>query len=99
VASAIGGLREVVQHESSGLLVPHGNPAALAESLRRILTDRSLAERYGAVAQTYARAHFSDDANADAFLALYERLIAARLTPGLAATFERGRETANSSWR
>jgi glycosyltransferase involved in cell wall biosynthesis len=99
VASAIGGLREVVQHESSGLLVPHGDPAALAESLRRILTDRSLAERYGAAAQTYARAHFSDDANADAFLALYERLIAARLTPRLAATSERGRETANSSWR
>lgn len=81
VASAIGGLREVVQHESTGLLVPHGDPAALADALRRILHDRSLAERYGAAAQTYARTHFSDDANTDAFLALYDRLIAARLTP------------------
>jgi glycosyltransferase involved in cell wall biosynthesis len=98
VASAIGGLREVVQHESTGLLVRHGDPAGLAEALSRILADRSLAERYGASAQTYARSHFSDDANADAFLALYDRLIAARLTPGPASS-ERAPETANSSWR
>ena len=82
VASAIGGLREVVQHESSGLLVPHRDPVSLAAALGRILTNRSLAERYGAAAQAYARAHFSEDANTDAFLALYERLIAARQSSG-----------------
>ena len=86
VASAIGGLREVVQHESTGLLVPHGDPAALADALRRVTGDRALAGRYGAASQTYARAHFSEDANADAFLALYDRLVAARRTPSVAGS-------------
>jgi glycosyltransferase involved in cell wall biosynthesis len=89
VASAIGGLREVVQHESTGLLVPHGDPAGLATALRRMLGDRDLTERYGAAARTYARAHFSEDANADAFLALYDRLIAARPMPTIASSSRR----------
>lgn len=43
VASSVGGLPELVSPES-GLLVPPGDPAALADALSQILADRVLAE-------------------------------------------------------
>jgi L-malate glycosyltransferase len=48
VASAVGGIPEIIEHEKSGILVEPENPVALAEGLRRLLTNselkRSLAE-------------------------------------------------------
>ena len=41
VASNVGGLREVVQHDTTGLLVPPGDPDALAVALDKLLTRRS----------------------------------------------------------
>lgn len=48
VASAVGGVPEIVRHEESGLLVPPGDPAALAVALGRLLDDRALARRLAA---------------------------------------------------
>jgi len=45
VASDISGLRETVEHEANGLLVPPGDPEALADALCRILGDRALLDR------------------------------------------------------
>ena len=45
VASGISGLRETVEHEANGLLVPPGDPEALADALCRILGDRALLDR------------------------------------------------------
>jgi glycosyltransferase involved in cell wall biosynthesis len=42
VASAIGGIPEVIAHERSGLLVEPDNPAALAEAMTAVLTDPAL---------------------------------------------------------
>lgn len=42
VASDVGGLREVVQHGLTGLLVPPGDPDALAAALDRLLDDPKL---------------------------------------------------------
>lgn len=39
VAAAIGAIPELVEHEVTGLLVPSGDPHALAEGVRRALTD------------------------------------------------------------
>jgi glycosyltransferase involved in cell wall biosynthesis len=43
VASSIAGYRNVVADEVTGLLVPPGEPLALAKALDRILTDHDLA--------------------------------------------------------
>lgn len=45
VASAVGGLPEYVEDETTGLLVPPGDADALAEAIVRILTDDSLRQR------------------------------------------------------
>lgn len=55
VASAIGGLTDIVQDGESGLLVPPNSPAALADAIGALLADRELAERIGANAAERAR--------------------------------------------
>jgi glycosyltransferase involved in cell wall biosynthesis len=42
IASAIGGLQEVVQSEKDGLLVPHSDSQALADAVIRLLSDSQL---------------------------------------------------------
>jgi len=48
VASDVGDLPEAVADGESGLIVPSGDPSALADALERVLSDAELAERFGA---------------------------------------------------
>lgn len=48
VASAVGGIPDQIRHEGEGLLVPPGDPAALADSVLKLLRDPGLARRMGA---------------------------------------------------
>jgi glycosyltransferase involved in cell wall biosynthesis len=48
VASRVGGIPDLVEHDVNGLLVEPGDIDALAEALVRLLTDRGLAERLAA---------------------------------------------------
>jgi glycosyltransferase involved in cell wall biosynthesis len=45
VATTVGGLPEYVRHDETGLLVPPGDPMALAEALVRLLQDEGLQAR------------------------------------------------------
>jgi glycosyltransferase involved in cell wall biosynthesis len=47
VASRVGGIRDLVEDGSNGLLVEAGDPDALADALVRILGDPELAQRLG----------------------------------------------------
>ncbi|MFQ5590087.1 MAG: glycosyltransferase [Phycisphaerae bacterium] len=47
VATWVGGVPELVENGRSGLVVPPGDPEALAEALRLVLTDAELARRLG----------------------------------------------------
>jgi glycosyltransferase involved in cell wall biosynthesis len=58
VAAATSGIPEVVFDNETGLLVPPGDPEALAKALERLLTDPDEAERLGKGGEVAVRAAF-----------------------------------------
>ena len=75
VATAVGGLPEVVRDGETGLLVAPRDPDALAGALERLLTDRAFAQRLAAAASARL-AEFEIAAVASRFADLYEQLFA-----------------------
>lgn len=61
VAAAVGGLRDTVVDQVTGLLVPPRDPAATAEALARLLGDQGLCQRLGRAGRQRARARYSWD--------------------------------------
>jgi glycosyltransferase involved in cell wall biosynthesis len=59
VASAVGGLRDLVVDGETGFLVPPRDRAALRAALQRLLADRDLRVRLGAAGRERAATHFS----------------------------------------
>lgn len=78
VATAVGGLPEMVREGDTGLLVPPRDPEALADRLRRLLDDPGLARDMGARGRVLARARFSTEAMVGHVTDLYVRLLAER---------------------
>ena len=58
VASRVGAIPELIEHERTGLLVPPADPSALATSIGRLIADRELAGRLALSAQAEARERF-----------------------------------------
>jgi glycosyltransferase involved in cell wall biosynthesis len=71
VATPVGGIRETVVDGETGLLVPVGDPPALAAGIRRLLEDRPFAEAMAAEAQRRVRERFSEQRMVDETLRLY----------------------------
>ena len=76
VASAVGGLLDLVVDEETGLLVPPGDVGALRKALRRLLADEELRARLGANARRRAQETLSWERVTDRTLAAYEEAIA-----------------------
>ena len=75
VASAVGGLPEAVADGVTGLLVPPGDPRALADALARVLTEPGLAARMGAAGRSRLLGQAGAEAVGSATVAVYERAI------------------------
>jgi len=88
IVSGHGGAREIVVDGVTGWLTPPADSSALAEALARAL-DLPLAERQrlAAAAIAHVRAHYTKAAMAEATIAVYEELLAAR-RPGAAAAVD-----------
>lgn len=71
LASAAGGITDVVVDGESGSLVPPGDPAALAAALQRLRSDSELRARLAAGGIARVRDEFSWDAIADRWAAVY----------------------------
>ncbi|MDQ3957351.1 MAG: glycosyltransferase family 4 protein [Actinomycetota bacterium] len=59
VATAVGGMPELVEDGVTGRLVPPGDAAALAGAMERVLADRGVAQEYAAAARAHLEARFS----------------------------------------
>ena len=81
VASAVGGVPELVDDDVTGLLVPPGDETALAGALERALGDMALRRRLGAAGRTRVEEHFALDAFREAHVRLYREELAARGLP------------------
>jgi glycosyltransferase involved in cell wall biosynthesis len=74
VATAAGGVPEIITDGYTGLLVPPGDPQAMAAAIGRMLNDEPLRRRLAAQAAQAVRAHFTAEAMARAYEAWYLRL-------------------------
>jgi glycosyltransferase involved in cell wall biosynthesis len=59
IASAVGGIVDVIKHKSTGLLVPERSETALARAILRLLEDRLLARQLGRAGRHFAERHFN----------------------------------------
>jgi phosphatidylinositol alpha-mannosyltransferase len=73
VASDLPGYRNVATPDVDALLVPPGDPAALADGLKRVLGDAALARELVGAGEARA-AEFSMDRLAERYIALYESI-------------------------
>jgi glycosyltransferase involved in cell wall biosynthesis len=74
VATTVGAVPGLLEPAGCGILCPPGDASALAAALLRVLQDPALAERLGIAAQQHLRAHYSAEAMARQYLALYEEI-------------------------
>lgn len=75
VVTDVGGNREIVVPGETGLLVPPGNPAALAEAIRTLWTDPDQARRLGAAGRRRAEKEFDMRRVAARYESLYRELL------------------------
>jgi glycosyltransferase involved in cell wall biosynthesis len=71
IGSDVPGVKEVIEHERTGLLVPPGDPQALAQAVLRLLRDDPLAAQLARAARQQALEHHG----MDLMLRRYEQLI------------------------
>lgn len=76
VTTSAGGSAEVVRDGESGLVVPPGDPDALANAVERVLRDADFARRIAAAGERRVRENFSLDAMLRAFDGLYRSELA-----------------------
>lgn len=75
VASNVGGIPEVVRGKVNGLLVPPGEPEALASAIEVLLEDKSLRTQFGSEGRKWVVESFSSEAVAKRLLDLYAELL------------------------
>ncbi len=76
VATAVGGVPELIDDGVHGLLVAGADPQALRDGIARLLDDRALAERLGAAARARRAAEFGLDGLMRRVEELYDELLA-----------------------
>lgn len=75
VATRAGGVAEVMLDGETGILVPMGDPGALATAMMRLLDNPNEAERLGAAGRQRAKTMFSIERTARGVEAVYDHLL------------------------
>ena len=80
VATAVGGVPEMVEDNESALLVPANDPSALASSIARLLADREFAQRLTANASMLVDTRFTPENYVRSLIEIYREVIGVRQT-------------------
>ncbi len=75
VTTDMPGSRDVVSDDENGFLVPPRNTAALAQAIRKLADDSALRGRLGRAGRHIVEARFALPRVADAYAAVYRRLL------------------------
>ncbi|MCI0566933.1 MAG: glycosyltransferase family 4 protein [Acidobacteria bacterium] len=75
VATNIGGAREIVEHGRTGLIVPPGNPEALAQAMKQILQREDRGRAMGEEGQRRVKSEFSIQRLVEGTLLAYRRAL------------------------
>lgn len=81
IATRVGGNAELVIEGETGMLVPAGDSAALADALARYVEDGRMMTQHGQAARKRAEAEFSIDGMVARYAQLYESLLSAAGRP------------------
>lgn len=81
VATAVGGIPDLVEQGVCGTLVPPQDPQALAAAIAPYVRDRALARRHGAAGRARVEQQYSMQAMLAAYVALYDELCQTKTTP------------------
>ncbi len=76
VATAVGGVPELVEDGAQGILVPRGDSQALSDAIARLLNSGSLRASMGNAARKRANAEFNQARMVEDYAGLYARLLA-----------------------
>lgn len=82
VASAVGGIVDVVENEVSGLLVPEKDPEALAAAIARLLSDPRFARELGMAGHTRSVEYFDWSRITDTLESIYTEVQSAKQSLG-----------------
>lgn len=75
VATAVGGIPEIVQHDVSGLLVPPGDPAALGRAAASLAREPETRGRLARAGLIRAREKFRVERMARSVIAVYDEIV------------------------
>jgi glycosyltransferase involved in cell wall biosynthesis len=75
VATAAGGIPEVIQHQQTGVLVPPNNPHALAEAIVRVLREPGLAAAWALAGEQLINTHYTMEHMIDRTAAVYTAVL------------------------
>jgi glycosyltransferase involved in cell wall biosynthesis len=89
IVTDVGGLPEIVEDAETGLVVPPGDPRALATAIVELARDPERVGRLGAAARARAAAQFSAARAADGVEAVYRSLLQTRSTAAAASRTSR----------
>jgi glycosyltransferase involved in cell wall biosynthesis len=91
VSTAVGGVPDLVESGQHGILVPPGEPAALARAMEFLCRNPETRRSMGAAARERASREFSLEQMVEAYDALYRTAIAGRLSREMQAPALNGR--------
>ena len=78
IATDVPGCREIVQHESNGLLVPVKDPTALARAIERLIFDKDLRHTMGRKGRELVQREFAESIVVHKTLDLYRTMLGQR---------------------